>query len=472
MSQITDGTVRVESGSQTIRGSWRADAANISGVFVKDEIVNFTPSGAAGRVMRVDDVAGEAFFVVTSGTLPATGDTMENVGQTASADVGNPAPEMAWATDLLGPLTAKDPPAFALDGDSRSWQVAAVVSDHELTLVEPFVGATDTDLGYEVTVAFSRNRGYPVPGVLARNPVLRIAQAIRGIDRDIGQLLGTAGLQGGDFDGVLIHKGANLSVATATATPVSWVAGDIKRDSRSSNPGVVAGWWDPANPTRINIPSDVSIMFALFSAHWGANATGERETVLGLPGLLLGGLVPHDRRDAAGAGITVQGGMAVMIGQPTISQLELTVWQNSGGNLNLNGSAFSSSYVAVFALRRALQAEISSLVSARPPWTAHVLGSKWEAVPNTGTPSWRTYLERTTNKGWIRVKSGQAVLPGEEIVTPVPQGARPIDPRTFMASGERIDVEPDGRILYNGNPPGNGFTGWLSLDALAWDAEQ
>lgn len=470
MGQVKDGRVRVVNGSAQVKGSWTAvqdtgqpgDPEN----FQADEVVNFAPSGAAGRFMELtsDDVTVR--FIVTSGT-PAAGDTMTGATSAEVITILKPAVETRFLDRVQPALDDGSTPEFTVSGSGIARLVQAVVAQDELTLEASWLGATATAQVYAVTIDFEAGRNL---ALISRGDIEHPTfwnRNARKAGADLASLLGTFAKPAPNFDGVILNRTAALTnVASGTVTAVPW--DNVIEDSRSSNPGVTPGWWDPASPTQVSIPLDVSHLYVAFGASWAANATGEREAAVNtVSGVMLGGIEPHDRGPAAAAGATILGDSTPMVGQTTITQLFLNVLQTSGSPLNLNGGGFQSTYLVVVALRRQLALAAETLVAAPPATVALTPNAPvWE---NTGAPfgnaGFDNYLGWIRPTGVVRVATGQTAASGSVIAT-FPAGSRPPADLPLWSGTTRVDIlAASGDMIYNGATTlPAGF--WISLSAL------
>jgi hypothetical protein len=128
------------------------------------------------------------------------------------------------------------------------------------------------------------------------------------------------------FPRAKLRRVANQSIGASTWTAVSWDTSDKLR---------TATWLLGTNPTRLTF-TQAGAYLVRASVEWGSSATGVRSIGLRLNGGP-GQLVPC-RTPAAGQPISV--GTAATIDVVAGDYLEVMVWQDSGGALNITNNGF------------------------------------------------------------------------------------------------------------------------------------
>lgn len=134
---------------------------------------------------------------------------------------------------------------------------------------------------------------------------------------------------GGDARGCVVRRVANQSIATSTATAISWDTEDIDTD----------GFFASGSPTIFTIPAGLGLTKIRLSAcyTWAANATGERNIFIRRVGDSK--VFAQDNRLSAGAtnktiGLAVSRDLIVGTDVQEGDTFNALGFQSSGGNLN------------------------------------------------------------------------------------------------------------------------------------------
>lgn len=129
---------------------------------------------------------------------------------------------------------------------------------------------------------------------------------------------------GVSFQGALAVLTAAESIPDATNTAVPF-------DAESYD---IGGWWASGNPTRLTVPSGVTLVRVTAGVFFNANATGQRLMRLFKNGAaVLGGF--SERQDACSASSSDMSASSAVLQVSAGDYFELIVNQNSGAALNL-----------------------------------------------------------------------------------------------------------------------------------------
>lgn len=126
--------------------------------------------------------------------------------------------------------------------------------------------------------------------------------------------------------GVRMHNSANISIASATMTPLTFDTESDDTDGYHST---------SSNTDRVTIPSGLGGWYTVWcGVDWAGNATGVRAIVI----TINGGVESDDYDNPATDGFfAISHAVVVKIAAGAI--LRCAVYQNTGGNLNVNRSA-------------------------------------------------------------------------------------------------------------------------------------
>jgi hypothetical protein len=143
---------------------------------------------------------------------------------------------------------------------------------------------------------------------------------------------------GPTFTGVGVYKNANQSIATGTATAVSFAAENFDTNTFHDN---------VTNNSRLTIPAGKAGKYQInYNVNWDANATGSRQAIVYLNNATVISLVETDNA-GAGRGIGLSGSLIYSLAEA--DYIQVLVFQNSGGALDClsggNPTTFSISYL-------------------------------------------------------------------------------------------------------------------------------
>ena len=144
---------------------------------------------------------------------------------------------------------------------------------------------------------------------------------------------------GSSFVGALAKPNANLTTSNSTWTAVSFAGTDVYDTDAFHNPST--------NNSRMTIPSSKDGYYYIYGQlSWVANATGLRRIAIYKNGSLVYVSELNSGSGGAYAGITI----SAVLNLVATDYVELFVWQNSGGNLNIDSSDTTANYFGLVKL--------------------------------------------------------------------------------------------------------------------------
>lgn len=182
MSQYNDGTVTVQSGSQTVYGVYEATVTGTAGSFVSGDAVSFSLSGATGMVMSWS--AGTLGFTVASTQQPGVSDVISAPAATGTLTHLTTEPEFL---DNISPGHIFRPSYTG----ATFYEVGSINTKSKMMLASAYAGPSISGSAYTVTSSFTPGYSLTVPEAGDQQPVAVIGRAINQIDEELLTLSGS-----------------------------------------------------------------------------------------------------------------------------------------------------------------------------------------------------------------------------------------------------------------------------------------
>lgn len=206
----------------------------------------------------------------------------------------------------------------------------AKIADSNITLAKMADNSVDTaELVDDAVTSAKLAADTAVTVVAADKVVIKDVSDADNLKTVTAQSIANLAAGAGSFRGALVYFSGTQNIVTSTFTALDWDTEDYDTDAIHDN---------VTNNSRLTVPGGVTRIQLFGQIKWNANGTGYRIAMMQKNGADFIGMGENTQQP------TSSGNTTNVLITPTISVVatdyfEVEVWQNSGGNLAVNGDS-------------------------------------------------------------------------------------------------------------------------------------